>query len=421
MVNLAMDARGNLMSLRAVPPQIEPAGAPARPPEPNWLPLFAAAGLDPARFAPSPPKRLPREPFDSRSDWEGSYASDPNVPIHVTAASYRGKPVSFEVLGPWDLPSRMQEAPEASGLTARNVAIVSLALSVLGGGLLVARRNLRLGRGDRRGAMRVSAFVLATSLLSWFFWIHHVPDLLAEAFLFFSAIAAALVSVAFVWVTYIAIEPIVRRKWPDLLISWSRLLSGRFRDPLVGRDVLAGILFGAAHAFVFVSLNGFPRWFDLPGMTPIPPAAAYVSDTLGVAGHFLRTFEGNAARSLVIMTVLVLSQVLLRRKRLAVALTGLLLMTLSLSGENLALEIPTGILLAALTIFVAARYGILALAVYYFTSLLLQELPVTLDFSRWYAGRCLVLVGLLVALAVYAFHVSLGGRPAFATARLEEA
>jgi hypothetical protein len=48
-------------------------------------------------------------------------------------------------------------------------------------------------------------------------------------------------------------------------------------------------------------------------------------------------------------------------------------------------------------------------------------MPVALDFSRWYAGRPLVLVGFLLALAVYAFHVSLGGKPAFATARLEEA
>jgi hypothetical protein len=113
--------------------------------------------------------------------------------------------------------------------------------------------------------------------------------------------------------------------------------------------------------------------------------------------------------------------VLLRRKSLAVALTGLLLVILSLSGENLALEIPTGIVMAMLTIFVAVRHGILALAVYFFVVILLHEMPVALDFSRWYAGRPLVLVGFLLALAVYAFHVSLGGKPAFATARLEEA
>jgi eukaryotic-like serine/threonine-protein kinase len=421
MVNLAMDARGNLMNLRAVPPQVEPAGSSAPPHEPDWRPLLAAAGLDSARLSPSSPRRLPREPFDFRADWEGFYASDPNVPIHVSAASYRGKPVSFEVFGPWELPSRMQEAPEASGSVARNAAIVITALSVLVAGVLVARRNLRLGRGDRLGAMRVSAFLLTTSLISWFFWIHHVPDLQAEANHFFSAIASALFWVAFVWLTYIAIEPIVRRKWPALLISWSRLLAGRFRDPLVGRDVLAGILFGVVHELVEVVTQGLPRWIDLAGMTPMPPARAYLSATPDVAGRFLRTFQEASVRCLVIMTVLVLSQVLLRRKSLAVALTGLLLVILSLSGENLALEIPTGIVMAMLTIFVAVRHGILALAVYFFVVILLHEMPVALDFSRWYAGRPLVLVGFLLALAVYAFHVSLGGKPAFSTARLEEA
>ena len=43
-----------------------------------------------------------------------------------------------------------------------------------------------------------------------------------------------------------AVEPFARRTWPKLLISWQRLLNGRFRDPLVGRDVLLGGLVGAA-------------------------------------------------------------------------------------------------------------------------------------------------------------------------------
>ena len=49
----------------------------------------------------------------------------------------------------------------------------------------------------------------------------------------------------FFWVLYIALEPYVRRRWPATLVSWSRLLAGGFRDPLVGRDVLVGCLAGA--------------------------------------------------------------------------------------------------------------------------------------------------------------------------------
>src|SRR5437870_3095440 len=38
----------------------------------------------------------------------------------------------------------------------------------------------------------------------------------------------------------ITVEPFVRRRWPQMLISWTRLLSGRFNDPMVGRDILIG-------------------------------------------------------------------------------------------------------------------------------------------------------------------------------------
>ena len=33
-----------------------------------------------------------------------------------------------------------------------------------------------------------------------------------------------------VWFTYAAIEPYARRLWPNLLVSWSRIIVGRWRD-----------------------------------------------------------------------------------------------------------------------------------------------------------------------------------------------
>src|SRR5262249_39699592 len=77
MVSLALDARGNLMRLRAVPPQVETPDA--SPPAPDWKRLFVAAGLDLASFQPSAPHWLPQEPFDARADWDGVYTSSPNM------------------------------------------------------------------------------------------------------------------------------------------------------------------------------------------------------------------------------------------------------------------------------------------------------------------------------------------------------
>jgi hypothetical protein len=45
-------------------------------------------------------------------------------------------------------------------------------------------------------------------------------------------------------VDYISLEPHLRRVWPRTLVSWTRLLSGQLRDPLVGRDVLIGMFVG---------------------------------------------------------------------------------------------------------------------------------------------------------------------------------
>jgi hypothetical protein len=45
---------------------------------------------------------------------------------------------------------------------------------------------------------------------------------------------------------YLAVEPFVRRRMPELLTSWTRLVSGGWRDPLAGRDVLIGVLAGVA-------------------------------------------------------------------------------------------------------------------------------------------------------------------------------
>jgi hypothetical protein len=95
-------------------------------------------------------------------------------------------------------------------------------------------------------------------------------------------------------------------------------------------------------------------------------------------------------------------------------------MMFSLSGENYALEIPAGIVMTALTIFIAVRFGILALCFGFFASQMLTEAPLTLELSRWYAARGLLLAGIVVAVAVYAFRVSLGGQPVFGAARLEE-
>ena len=242
MTLVRLNPLGRLTQFIAVPPQVEkPAGA---APSPDWAPLFSAAGLDPSKWPPAQPTWTPPVYSDARAAWTGSLAERPDIPMRIEAAAYRGKPVYFELIGPWTRPERMQPYQPTAGERAVLVIFIVLLLSVLVGGAMLARRNLRLGRGDRRGASRLAAFVFAAWAVAWFFGAHHVPNF-AEFGLFIEFLVWGLVWSCFFWVLYIALEPYVRRRWPATLVSWSRLLAGGFRDPLVGRDVLAGCLWAA--------------------------------------------------------------------------------------------------------------------------------------------------------------------------------
>ena len=97
--------------------------------------------------------------------------------------------------------------------------------------------------------------------------------------MFILAASVALFFSALTWLLYISLEPYVRRHWPGTIISWTRMLSGQFKDPVLGRDILLGALFGVTSA-VLEHLQ--PLVEAAVGQPPIHP--------LGVAAAF--TMEG---------------------------------------------------------------------------------------------------------------------------------
>ena len=71
-------------------------------------------------------------------------------------------------------------------------------------------------------------------------------------------------------------------------------------------------------------------------------------------------------------------------------------------------------------VFVAARSGILALYATFLVVGLIYNYPLTLDFSRWYAGRSLFVLLIIVGLAFSGFWSALGGKSPFGTLASEE-
>ena len=74
----------------------------------------------------------------------------------------------------------------------------------------------------------------------------------------------------------------------------------------------------------------------------------------------------------------------------------------------------------AISYFLVTRFGLLALAATGAFASLFYQFPITPQLSAWYFGIGLAGVVLMLALAGYAFHTSLGGQPLFGRASLED-
>ncbi len=231
-----LDARGRLVEFYVVPPKKTPPAADAQ--SADFSSLFLEAGLDPAKWTPAEPLENPPFFADVRTAWTGVMPGHPDASMRVAAAGYRGKPVYWSLNGPWD-PSREGVDALTWVQKAGIAGMVGLLIAVLLAAVLFARRNLRMGRGDRRGATRLACFAVILSTVGFVAGEHHVATLW-EMNLLRWWVSSALFVAGLFWLLYVALEPWVRRRWPRVLVGWSRLLAGSFRDPLVGRDILIG-------------------------------------------------------------------------------------------------------------------------------------------------------------------------------------
>jgi serine/threonine-protein kinase len=413
-----LDASGRLEEFSAVPPQRDPAKGSA--PAPDWPVLFKAAGLDMAQFKAVESEWTPPVWSDTRAAWTGAAAVRPGVPLRVEAAAYRGKPVYFVLVLPWSRPWRMEEHQQTAREKAGNAISLALILAVLMGAALLARRNLRLGRGDRRGAFRLAVFVLEILLLAWGIEAHHLPTSY-EFFSFVIITSAALFIAAFVWLLYIGLEPFARRRWPNALISWSRVLAGQFRDPLVGCNVLTGVTLGVGW-WLWFRLRGFAEgWFGRLPPLPMTIALGPLLGARGMIGRLLDTIPLALGLALGLFFLFVLLRLLLRKDWAAAAVFVLIFAaTNALSGNYPLVDAVWAAITFGILVFFLKRFGLFCLMVLFATDQVLSDLVHSIHLSRWYAASTILGVLFVLALAVYGFRVSLAGRPIFSGAALDE-
>ena len=418
MIHSVLDMEGRLIEFSAAPSQ--PTVAAAQGPEArpaDWGALLAEAGLNPAELKPVEPQHLPPAYADARAAWEGFFPRRPDIPVRVEAASYGGSVVYFELLGPWSKPRHSSPAEPDAGSTRFFALLFTVFMVVSITGVVLARRNWRLGRGDRRGAYRLAVIVFALSLLSWLVGASHVTSFEGELRLFRFAIADALTKSFVIWLFYVALEPYVRRRSPHRIISWSRLMAGDWRDPLVGRDILLGMLLGlGVHTVITVGVELVARHYGLPGDV----RTHGVLTTQLTAGGTGSVFMGwqlfmSLLHALGYILLLLLLTLLLKKDWLAAVALWLLFMLPALISIGSAS--PLGLLIGgfvwAVVVFVVARLGLLAMASVQFFYFMRVFYPYTSEFSAWYAGGTIFALAVCAAFAAYGFYTSTAGQPLF--------
>jgi serine/threonine-protein kinase len=402
MANCVVDRKGRLVVFAATPPHYVGQDPPSV--DVDWAAAFAEARLDMAAFKAVPPKWVPPMACDRRVAWEGNYPSTPPIPVHIEAASFQGKPVYFNIRGPWDVPYRQTILRPTLGEHVAQGLASALLLLVVASAVLLARRHWRAGRGDPTGAARLAAFVFVVLTASWVASAHHADRVQDEVGLVVLATSLHTFIAATSWAVYMALEPYVRRRWPHMLISWTRVLAGRIRDPLVGRDVLIGAAAGSIIALLQYMEVMLPVW---AGQPPGAPGGniLYVGDVIGALGRSVFVTLG-------VLFVILIIRLVVRRDGLAIGLAFVWLTLLSGGIFSLWTLVPA-VLSAAVSLTVLFRVGLLALTVSVLSVQLLVAFPISLDWTVWHAPVTFSALGAVVALTAFGLHTALRGQSVF--------
>lgn len=418
MTTVMLDSKGQLIQFVRHPSAVE--DSPAR--STQWLAFFEAAGLDQRRFRPASQDWISPVDHDTKYTWTGTQS----VPVEVRAATLKDRPVFFETAVRMPAGSTPRRLPGTHATATEEFTGVAGFAAVFLGGLIfaaiVARRNIRLGRGDRAAARKLSIVVFASLLIAGLLSADHTPDLGGEWGLLIGIAGNALYHAGAIWLFYLAAEPYVRRRQPELLISWNRMLRGYFRDPLVARDVLIGSILGPLlHLFYGQLLVLVPAWL---GMTPPLPNYAFPEKLGGGVWPLvsLASLLGGVPRDAVLALLIFCAFRSIVRNDWIPASFLTLIAAVPYLDRDMAprIEVPFVICSAAVFVFALCRVGLLAGTVALFVGSWFAKSVFIFDVRSWLFASSLFYLGVTFAIAYYGFRYSVGEKPLLGPVRLAD-
>jgi predicted Ser/Thr protein kinase len=403
MVSIVLDGSGRLREFSAVPyEKADGLGAPV-----SAATVFHAAGINLTGFQETEPAEAPHVPADELHAWKGQHPVLPHTEITVESGSWKGRITFFKVLFPWDKPASEKDQPES---VLGKVTIYGLCVLLLFA-LLLARRNWKSQRADRKGAFRITAARFLLAGIAWIGTVHAVADT-RILFLLFQVIGQWALNAALLWILYLALEPELRARWPHSIVTWNRLLAGRWKDAQVCAHVLAGAAVGVGiwigAELTQIAFGGHD--LDAEGGLDLTLGTrqwvASQADTLG------SLLLSGFAIFLIVFGI----RLLVRRNVLASILAAVAGVFLNLGADpermlqHWQTLVPIYFVLFSVLIFVLLRLGLVAFssAIFFLNSC--GKIIAGADWSTWYAPYGLATLALLLGIALFAFWRSLGSR-----------
>lgn len=385
----------------------------------DWSPVFRLAKLDESAATVMPLLKQSPVVCDETLAWRIDAIGKDGKPVTIQMGAVGGRPNYFEIIG-------LREAMLVPWIESAFAVLWTIFTVLI---VILAWRNLRASRADRRNAFRsaliMGVFYGLSELLAIRLGqkdvVSHISDLLDHR------AAGHIILHAFdIWLIYMAIEPYVRRIWPRMLVSCIRLLCGRMRDPAVGREVLIGVVTGCGLA-VAVAMMSFAEWrvhTDNTGRLPFwTPVQSMVSP-----GHFVTRRLHFAAWSMLDGAYFAAYIIVLRfLTRHSLAAIVLAIVFIGWSGANWFEKFVFGSTWMAVAyaaifglamVLLCTRVGILAVIVSAFV--IRTSGAIAIDFDTWFASYGMAELAIVLALAGYGFWVSLVGQPLFKDALLTE-
>ncbi|MEK7724632.1 MAG: protein kinase [Acidobacteriota bacterium] len=417
MITILTDTTGRLIEFNAVPSNISENKSEQT--KPDWKKFFDEAGLDINKFESGEAKFTPPFAFDERSVWQGTMADWADIPIQIEAASYNGKPIYFRVVTPWS------ETTKAA-VTNNNAPIFVLAtLSfLLIAVITLVWYNVKSGRADLNGTAKISLFFLVSLLVISLFRFDHVFTSSQEFNVLVEIVKFSLFWAVFGGLIYCALEPYVRRWWSEYLISWSRLLAGDFRNPMIGRDILVGgalaclsLLIAYFGEFINESAFGEPRNINTRvNWNAIDSFSAWIVETAF-------QFVISTGTGLGFLSLFLIVYILIKNKTATAVVAGILVLAWTISRNDSAAASPVVWISFAISLlplmFFFNRFGIVTFISWSFFAVFINTICKTFDPNNILFAPTATGLAIMFGAMAYAAYLSIGEAKIFSEKSFE--